>query len=66
MLKKALIFIGIIFLIEIVIVLLAALFVTDREKWFTPGFLIGVFIIILAVGLPFRLYSFFKRNKTIR
>ena len=54
--------IGIIFLIEVVVVLLCALFVTDSDKWFTPGFLIATFIIILAVGLPFRIIRWTKKQ----
>ena len=47
--------------IEIVVVVACALFVTDREKWLSPGFLIAVFIIILAVGLPFRIIRRLKK-----
>lgn len=59
---KILKIIGIIFLIEIVVVVLCALFITDKEKWFSPGFLIAVFIIILTVGLPFRILRWLRRK----
>ena len=61
MLKTILKIIGIVFLIEIIVVVACALFVTDREKLLTPGFLIAVFIIILAVGLPFRIIRRLKK-----
>lgn len=62
MFVKILKIIGIVFIIEIVVVLLCALFVTDRDKWFTPGFLIATFVVILAVGLPFRIIRWMKKQ----
>jgi hypothetical protein len=58
---KILKIIGIIFLIEIIVVVLCALFVTDKDKWLSPGFLIAFFLVILAVGLPFRIIRWLRK-----
>ena len=61
--KKVLLIILIVFVIQIVVTFLLAMFVTDKEKWFTPGFFIAVFIIILATGIPFRILRWFRSRR---